>query len=452
MGSRKMRRINEALGVPDNILKLGEQLYNKVLDIINNEKDFDNIMKRVYTVRGGIIGDVNFKSINISFNIDIESNPGYFDDNEIFSYRGMSYKPNDYKIESSKDGKEYFQKHEQNDISIDITLDFKLDETFVEGFKKYLPSKLYEFISSDKSEFVQSLTHELMHGYDFYKANVKNIKSRVDYNSARESIFMVGSIRPLNELFFMMYYFDSIENSIRASELAAEIKESGIKQYEFLKKFKETTVYKNIQRVKNISFEGIMKSLSTDSYMRIFFNTLKANGISGDKLLRMSDAAIVDAFMNWFYDIIKKNKSSSMKDYLLGDEQKLSDKQQKYFDDYIRSLNKHRDYKDFFKSEIGILKKNADNVLRKISGVYAYIPLMNSERVDLDDQVRMLAKMVNKGDRGSIELAAQIADGMGIDFNKYVIGRYFKSSLAANKLSLDVSGLIQYFEKRRNGI
>jgi hypothetical protein len=141
-----------------------------------------------------------------------------------------------------------------------------------------------------------------------------------------------------------------------------------------------------------------------------------------------------------------------MKDYLLGDEQKLSDKQQKYFDDYIRSLNKHRDYKDFFKSEIGILKKNADNVLRKISGVYAYIPLMNSERVDLDDQVRMLAKMVNKGDRGSVELAAQIADGMGIDFNKYVIGRYFKNSLAANKLSLDVSGLIQYFEKRRNGI
>jgi hypothetical protein len=39
---------------------------------------------------------------------------------------------------------------------------------------------------------------------------------------------------------------------------------------------------------------------------------------------------------------------------------------------------------------------------------------------------------------------------MGIDFNKYVIGRYFKSSLAANKLSLDVSGLIQYFKKRRN--
>ena len=104
-----MRTINEALGVPDNILKLGEQLYNEILDIIKNEKNFDNIMKRVYTVRGGIIGDVNFKSIDISFNIDIESNPGYFDDNEMFSYRGMSHKPNDYKIESSKDEKEYFK-------------------------------------------------------------------------------------------------------------------------------------------------------------------------------------------------------------------------------------------------------------------------------------------------------------------------------------------------------
>jgi hypothetical protein len=444
-----MRTINEALGVPDNILKLGEQLYNEILDIIKNEKNFDNIMKRVYTVRGGIIGDVNFKYIDIRFDIDIESNSGYFDNNEMFLYSGMSRTGDGYKIESSKDNKEYFLKN-LNTLVVNIGLDLKLSEIALHSYSSDdILDNLHVMISSNKSEFVTDLTHELMHAYDAYKANVKNIKGRVDYILAMKLVDS-NSIRPLNELFFMMYYFHSLENSVRASELAAEIKQSGIKQDEFLKKFKETTVYNHIQRVKSISFEGIMKSLSTDSYIRIFFNTLKAIGMSVYELVRMSDAAIVDTFMNWYYNNIKKGKSNNMEAFLLDGKQKLSDKQQKYFDDYIRSLNKHRDYKDFFKSEIGILKKNADNLLRKISGVYAYIPLMNSERVDLDDQVRMLAKMVNKGDRGSIELASQIADGMGIDFNKYVIGRYFKSSLAANKLSLDVSGLIQYFKKRRN--
>lgn len=443
-----MKKINEALGVPDNILKMGERLYAEVLDIIKSSSSFDKLSKETYTVPGGKIGDVDFKSINITFDFDFESNEGYFGKYDLFLYDGMTYKSGKGEIEFYKNN--YVKRFEKDDSNINIALEFKIKEV---DFELYAESEhlrfFHEYIIEKKSECIEGLTHELMHAYDFYKANIKTLKSRVEYAGILSELHR-SNIRPLNELLYMMYYFDRVENSVRPSELAAELKGRGIKQDQFLDNFKTTEIYKFIQRVKNLSFESFMLSLKR--YARAFEQMLINSGASDYVVMRIPEEKIIDLGIGILYNKFKDIKSEFMQ-HLLSDEfGNLSDKERSYFEKYLKNLNKDKDYKDFFKREIQVLKVTADKVLRKLSGIYAYIPLMDEERFDLDDQVRMLAKMVGRGDKGSIELAFEISKGMGIDFVKYVIGRYFKNALERNKLSLDVSGLVQYFEKKKMGM
>lgn len=443
-----MKKINEALGVPDNILKIGERLYADALDITKRERSFDELSKKIYTVPGGKIGDVDFKSIDISFDFDFESNQGYFGKYDLFLYDGMTFMPEKHKVLPSKGS--YVKKFENSGDNIKIIVEFKVNEADFELYAESEHLKLFNsFLLDNKSKIVESLTHELMHAYDFHKSNVKSLESRVRYVAILAELQRTN-IRPLNELLYMMYYFDRVENSVRPSELAAELKSRGIKQDEFLDNFKNTSAYKYIQRVKSLSFESFMDNLK--SYIRIFEQILIYAGMNDDSVIRMSQDRVIDLGMGMLYEIFKSSKSEAMQHYLSDGIGNLSGKERSYFEKYLKNLNKDKDYKDFFKREIQVLKVTADKVLRKLSGIYAYIPLMDEERFDLDDQVRMLAKMVGRGDRGSIELAFEISKGMGIDFGKYVIGRYFKNALERNKLSLDVSGLVQYFEKKKIGM
>lgn len=443
-----MKKINEALGVPDNILKMGERLYADALDITKRERSFAELSKKIYTVPGGKMGDVDFKSIDISFDFDFESNQGYFGKYELFYYNGMTFIPSESKIEYSK--KSYVKKYENSGDNIKIIVEFKINEADFELYAGSEHLKLFNsFLLDKKSEIIKDLTHELMHAYDFHKSNVRDLEGSVDYMVILNELQRTN-IRPLNELLFVMYYFDRVENTVRPSELAAELKGRGIKQNEFLDNFKNTKTYTYIQRVKNLSFESFMDNLK--SYIRIFEQILINAGMNDDSVIRMSQDKVIDLGMGKLYEIFKSSKSEAMQHYLSDGIGNLSGKERSYFEKYLKNLNKDKDYKDFFKREIQVLKVTADKVLRKLSGIYAYMPLMDEERFDLDDQVRMLAKMVGRGDKGSIELAFEISKGMGIDFGKYVIGRYFKNALERNKLSLDVSGLVQYFEKKKIGM
>jgi hypothetical protein len=234
------RKINEALGVPENIINSAIKLYDYIFAYVSSLSQIDSEDKYKTQIIGDFrIADMNLKKINLK--IELYKIPGLD-----FTLFGMG-KSAETKINS------LFQMEAviRND-EIDLMMDFGCPKSFEN-------EEMIEFLKQNRNKLIPIVAHELKHGYDTFKKRTSNLSKHVDYVIFSEASF--GRIKPLTVFLFNSYYIHNIENLVRPTEMAADIELRKTTPKEFYKFFVESEIFKTLKKIKDSTFEELRDEL-----------------------------------------------------------------------------------------------------------------------------------------------------------------------------------------------
>ena len=238
------RIINEALGVPDNILNAAEELFNIVAQNIKsiNYKSDD------YNFEGDVDIELGYnKKIVIDHYellVDVKNYDGYEGDVDIASM-GMS--------QTFKFDKDIMMKKIKPSTNASLTITYVVPE-------EWEPSELYDALMNEKNEHLASIAHEIKHTYDKQSKRIELIGRDVKY-TANQSI-STFAIPVIDQKFFRYLYYISIaENLVRPTEVASKLKSENITKSQFRGFLENNRVYKELMEVKNFTYEKLIEGM-----------------------------------------------------------------------------------------------------------------------------------------------------------------------------------------------
>ena len=238
------RIINEALGVPDNILNAAEELFNIVAQNIKsiNYKSDD------YNFEGNVDIELGYnKKIVIDHYellVDVKNYDGYEGDVDIASM-GMS--------QTFKFDKDIMMKKIKPSTNASLTITYVVPE-------EWEPNQLYDALMNNKNEHLASIAHEIKHKYDKQSKRIDLIGRDVKY-TANQSI-STFAIPVIDQKFFRYLYYISIaENLVRPTEVASKLKSENITKSQFRGFLENNRVYKELMEVKNFTYEKLIEGM-----------------------------------------------------------------------------------------------------------------------------------------------------------------------------------------------
>jgi hypothetical protein len=185
------RKINEALGVPVNIIPSAIKLYDDIYGFLSNLSDiqsddeYSTILSGDYT-----ISDMKLRTIELHVELHKVQGGGF----SFLSFgQGVQVSVND------QFQMEVFVEEDETIIKIEFIVP-----------KNFKDKELLEYYQQNKNRFISIIAHELKHAYDSFKKNKTNLPMRVDYQISSNSGF--GGVRPLNRFLYLSYYIHHIEN------------------------------------------------------------------------------------------------------------------------------------------------------------------------------------------------------------------------------------------------
>jgi hypothetical protein len=361
-------KLNEAVGVPTNIVEISKQLYDKMMSELNPNKNLRSLFKKEIELKGDFqINDYEFKKIILSFNIE-DINDYNFDENNKpkVSLNGMTHHGR-VKLNSKFN---YDVIRKMNKIELSITFIVDNDTTVqdvIDEFKK------------ERTLIVSSLAHEMKHAYDDFAKSLINTQKRVDYHVGTKRGF--GYIGPLNALLNYMYFVHTTENLVRATELYAALEESGITKKDFYKFITNNKVYENYRKAANLTYEGLKEDLK--SVIPQIKQTFDENNIDYPK--DATDDEMVEHTLQEYFKTLLKWKAGTMRDFLTNDYMEsffgFRGAKQKYFDNYLSKITRFGgDYERYFRYEINQINTVSFKMMKKLSKLYSLIKDKNPQQ------------------------------------------------------------------------
>ena len=361
--------LNESLGVPDNILDAAEKLYDRVeghvktIDETEEEYEFT--------------GDLDFE-IGDKKKVKID---GYDLTIKTEKFNGYDEKPQ--VISMAVSASFAFDREKLKKVTEPSThLDFSITFAVAEDWEPY---ELFEAMEKDKANQVASLAHELKHKYDKQVKPTALVGHDAEYQATQaKDNFGIPVID--NEFFRNLYFVSMIENLVRPTEIASQIKSLGITKSGFLKFLQNERVYKELTEIKNLTFEHFMSELKEQMF--------RVDGLLehiGEDPSEMSDdekikrvleivyISIVNTRMQFFMDMTSKGTDNFIEfgqqmgilpDFMKDEAIALS----KVNEVRKNFLNFTKRYENnpikFFKDECKKFNRVADQLLRKVSKLY----------------------------------------------------------------------------------
>jgi len=355
-------RLNEAVGVPTNIVSVAQQLYDKMMSELNPKKNLRSLLKKDIVLKGDFqINDYKFKTIKISFNVD--------DINDYNLPEGQNPKvlvtsmTHHGRIEMNA---KFNYERIQDINNVELSINFAIDNDTT-------TQDVIDEFNKERVVMVSSLAHELKHAYDESVNPIVNTRKRVDYQIGSQRQF--GNIPPLNKLLGYMYFAHTTENLVRATELYAALEESGITKKDFYKFITNHKVYENYKNGANLTYEGLKEDLK--EIIPLIKETFDDNDIYYPQ--NASDDEIVELTLTQFFKILLQWKGGLMKDFLSNGDFMESlfgfrGAKQRYFDKYLSKITRFgEDYERFFRYEINQTRNICFKMMKKISKIYSLI-------------------------------------------------------------------------------
>lgn len=359
----------EALGIPENILEVNEEIYNKILKFLSMRKaiSFSDADSLNTSIKGPFkIGDTVLDKVNVT----IETQPTQR--NEITTVGAA------YGLKSALDGKVF--KYEQSPIA-EIRISIGIPQTRYSLGGKW--SEVYDHLTGQgKIVTLSSLAHELKHAYDNAKmGNLgEPVPGRIKYQRSTE---MVGLL-PLDKFNYFIYYTYFIENLVRPVEVAAELKYNKVTKGEFVQALQNTDVYKKLKTAQALSYNGMVQDIINDPNSMGFVSRSLLHANPKLDLDEYSDEEVVASFLQLVYQDKMENSlqgyasmaASSMGEFfklMNEDFQGIQQDKVETYKEVVKEINRFEDHRDYYINEEKKIKIIVDKVIRRLAKLYAYI-------------------------------------------------------------------------------
>ncbi len=359
--------MDEALGVPEGTLEAAVKVYNYILDTLDapdsktltveEESGIEMSMNNPTTV-----SDYVFKTVNVK----IEA--GIYDRTKEIITRGMAYNFSPELVNKYK-GVKVSGGLDEVDLSIDLIVP---PNTTWDGIRNHL--------REDRTQTISSLAHELKHAYDAFKIPSKKVSDIVSYRALMNRI----GLPALDEFLYYIYYTSATEGLVRPTELASNFIEQGVEPKDFLQALKDSQIYKNLKRAQTITYDEVIKELSsTPEYITSIDTFLQNNKIDitnltdeqkAKKLLEMYFESVKKDMMTFYQQLVTKDQHLPVFAQMFGIPPGFFNKeQQDAINDFSKELNSFGSFEKFFKFQEKKVHANADKSIRKLAKLYAYI-------------------------------------------------------------------------------
>jgi hypothetical protein len=354
-------KLNEAVGVPTNIVAVAQQLYDKIISGIKPNDNINSFLRKKITLKGDFqINDYKFKKIIVSFVVeDLNDYDFKNDENPKVIINGLTH--HGKVVMNAKFN--YVANQDMNVVILSITFAVDNDTT---------TQDVLDELKKERTLIVSSLAHELKHAYDEFADPIVKTHKRVDYKIGSQRRF--GNIPPLNQLLNYMYFAHTTENLVRATELYAALEESGISKEDFYKFITNHKVYENYKKGANLTYEKLREELK--AIIPQIKETFDDNNIHYPE--NISDDDMVDFTLLQFFKTLLQWKAGSMKEFLTDDFMDnyfgFRGAKQTYFNNYLNKLTRFGgDYERFFKYEINQVRNICHKMTKKLSKLYSLI-------------------------------------------------------------------------------
>lgn len=360
-------KLNEAVGVPSNIVAVAQQLFDKIISKIKPTEDITFFINKTITFKGDFqINDYKFKTIKVSFDVD-NINDYHNTQGELprILLRGMTHHG------KVKMNAKFNYEANTNMNNVELSISFSVDDDVT-------TQEVIDELKKERVLMVSSLAHELKHAYDESVNPIIQTHKRVDYQIGSRRRY--GNIPPLNQLLSYMYFAHTTENLVRATELYAALEESGITKEEFYKFLTNHKVYENYRTGANLTYEKLREDLK--NIVPQIKETFDDNDI--DYPEDATDEEMVDITLQEFFKTLLNWKASGMRDFLVDNFREslfgFSGDKEIYFDKYLSKITRFGDdYERFFKYEINQTRKICLKMTKKLSKLYSLIKDKNPQ-------------------------------------------------------------------------
>jgi hypothetical protein len=356
--------INEALGVPLQILDVAEDIYDIVVNdlktITTKQDEYDFEHEIDFTL--GDKKKIKIDNIEIKVNVENLLSDGQ---KPVLISMGMSQ-----------------SFHFNRDIKMKVTIPSstaELEITFAVG-DEWEPNELYEVFVKDRASNLSSIAHEIKHKYDKQSKRIDLIGRDVTYQTIQT--YGKFGIPAIDDHFMRyLYYVDTTENLVRAVEIASEIKSQNITKSKFYDFLKNQRVYKELTEIKNYTFDdlirGMVQEMGRVDRLLEHVDVDYENMSESDKIKKVLEIVfnhLANLKMNLFIDYTTNDQErmeSQIKQMLGLDIDPTSGEIGDVRKKFLKYVGKYKDDPtQFFKTEIENLNYEANKMLKKISKLY----------------------------------------------------------------------------------
>jgi len=348
--------MEEALGVPEGILEAGEEIYDLILQELNEfNGDIDDLNKDGFEIdKEFTVGGHTFNKIRVKF--DIEEHPQA----KNADMAGMS---------------------SENESELDDTLVLRSvrdPQIVIIGFKFFIePGKeidvIKNYLKRHRNEDIPSLSHEIKHAFRDVKQKGDKLSSRASYMSNQFLRDSFGFIPEIREFAYNSYFIHAVENVVRPTEMASEMRMNNVSRKEFLKFFLNTEIVKRLKEIQNFSYDELKEKLLSEENIK---NIKELFDAIDDDYEGKTDEEILGRFLRLYLvnitnkknEIVNRLLTSNVFEQMFGFE---GDKD-KFFRKYVAQTTKFKDnYDAYFRNEEQYFHRVATMMIKKLAKLYA---------------------------------------------------------------------------------
>jgi len=366
----QLKFINEALGVPENILDAADMLYDiverdiKSIDRIQDGYEFDGDIEFELGDKKKVMIDSYELKVNIE---EIEDQEGVLD--IISMGMGGAFGFN----------RDVYMKETQPSTTLELTITFAVGENWE-------PEGLIRKMEEERDEHVSSLAHEIKHKYDKQSKQFGLMGPDAEYQATqRRGNFGIPAI---DRVFYRyMYYIHAIENLVRPTEVAYTMKRKNITKSQFKEFLENNRVYVELVEIKNFTFDDFISQLKEQEErldkLIEHIDEDPSNMTLDEKINRVLEVAYIDLVNNRM-ELFMIMTEHAMDDFLKfgsqlgllpsGTEEKVkqlekTDEVRQKFLKYVMKYEKNPT--KFFENEIENFQYVANKMIKKISKLFA---------------------------------------------------------------------------------
>lgn len=371
------KEIKEVVGVPAGILKSAEQLYNNLLNALEDTNDMEFVFRGTYKEEFSFptkfkINELDITSVDVLVNYNVVKNDklelagaGYMGELGVNYRRFMVIFMN-----------------EPNEVN--LSMDF-----LIPNDREIVFEELIEYMYENKSLIVSTLAHELKHAYDGFKRPNRKITTQADYQAnTKAEGYGIGAFR---KFYMMLYLATTIEQLVKPTEVASRMNIGNINQKDFLEFLLKDRTYEDFNNLRNYSMDELISDLlRQEKKLRSF-----------DQFKNLSQEEFINQLLKAGYINLTQEKIDSVEEFVLKDNDRLLNMMgvdtpnMEYF---IKQVNNYKKYannpKDFFIKEIKFLNIVGDKMIKKLGKLYSIANEDDSE------QANIIKKIYNKVNHG----------------------------------------------------